>query len=180
VTSLPLKHRQSKLLLQVELQLASSSVLAAGPVFSLLFDCRSDLVLRLCGLLQELFLVLRLSHRIKSLKDLWSKLFYCGSFTIILRVDFCFSSRFLSSISRVVLLAPFHVFIAVPNPVLKADNFAIAVRSWLSWKRGASDRFWDIGQVLQENFDWLPFTPTLFAFSGPSIGIRVGLVTSWL
>jgi hypothetical protein len=31
------------------------------------------------------------------------------------------------------------------------------------------------------NFDWLSFTPPpLVVFSGPSIGIRAGLVTSWL
>jgi hypothetical protein len=44
----------------------------------------------------------------------------------------CFSIRFLSSISHVVLLAPFCVSIAVHNPVLKVDCFAIAVRSWPS------------------------------------------------
>jgi hypothetical protein len=38
----------------------------------------------------------------------------------------------LSSISHVVLLAPFHIFVAVLNPVLKVDSFAIAVRSWPS------------------------------------------------
>jgi hypothetical protein len=59
----------------------------------------------------------------------------------------------------VVLLAPFCVSVAVPNPVPKVDRFAIAVRSWPRWKRGESDQFWDIGQVLQKNFDWLPFTP---------------------
>jgi hypothetical protein len=30
------------------------------------------------------------------------------------------------------LLAPFHVSTTVPNPVPKADSFAIAVRSWPS------------------------------------------------
>jgi hypothetical protein len=35
----------------------------------------------------------------------------------------------LSSISLVVLLAPFHISAAVPDPVLRADSFAIAVRS---------------------------------------------------
>jgi hypothetical protein len=39
---------------------------------------------------------------------------------------------------------------------------------------------WDIGQVTVSNFDWLSFTPPLVTFSGPSIGIRAGLVTSWL
>jgi hypothetical protein len=53
----------------------------------------------------------------------------------------------------VVLLALFCVSAAVPNPVPEADSFAIAVRSWPSWKRGASDRFWDIGQVPVRNFD---------------------------
>jgi hypothetical protein len=33
---------------------------------------------------------------------------------------------------------------------------------------------------LHKNFDWLPFTLPLVAFSGPSIGIRASLVTSWL
>jgi hypothetical protein len=28
--------------------------------------------------------------------------------------------------------------------------------------------FWDIGQVPSRNFDWLPFTPPLVAFSNPS------------
>jgi hypothetical protein len=27
---------------------------------------------------------------------------------------------------------------------------------------------WDMGQVTVSNFDWLPFTPPLVAFSGPS------------
>jgi hypothetical protein len=40
--------------------------------------------------------------------------------------------------------------------------------------------FWDIGQVPVRNFDWLPFTPPLVALSGPSIGIKTGLVTSYL
>jgi hypothetical protein len=31
-----------------------------------------------------------------------------------------------------------------------------------------SDSIWDIGQVPTRNFDWLPFTPPLVAFSGPS------------
>jgi hypothetical protein len=35
-------------------------------------------------------------------------------------------------ISLVILLASFRVSTAVPNPVLKADSFAIAVRSWPS------------------------------------------------
>jgi hypothetical protein len=30
------------------------------------------------------------------------------------------------------------------------------------------------------NFDWLPFTPPYGRLFGPSIGIRAGLVTSWL
>jgi hypothetical protein len=34
-------------------------------------------------------------------------------------------------------------------------------------ERGVSGGIWDIGQVLEENFDWLPFTPPLVAFSGP-------------
>jgi hypothetical protein len=34
---------------------------------------------------------------------------------------------------------------------------------------GVSDfQVWDIGQVTVSNFDWLPFTPPLVAFSGPS------------
>jgi hypothetical protein len=59
----------------------------------------------------------------------------------------------------VVLLALFHVSATVPNPVSKANSFAITVRPWPSWKRGASGRFQDIGQVPARNFDWLPFTP---------------------
>jgi hypothetical protein len=30
---------------------------------------------------------------------------------------------------------------------------------------------WDIGQVPVSNFDWLPFTPPLVAFSGPSSSV---------
>jgi hypothetical protein len=44
----------------------------------------------------------------------------------------CLLIRFLSSISHVVLLAPFRVSAAVTNPVPKADKFAISVRSWSS------------------------------------------------
>jgi hypothetical protein len=44
----------------------------------------------------------------------------------------CFSIRFLSSISHVVLLSPFRVSAAVPNPVPTVDCFAIAVQSWAS------------------------------------------------
>jgi hypothetical protein len=62
----------------------------------------------------------------------------------------------LSSISPVVLLAPFRVSAVVPDPILRVDSFVIAVRSW---SRGASGRFWDIGQVPSRNFDWLSFTP---------------------
>jgi hypothetical protein len=67
-----------------------------------------------------------------------------------------------------VLLALFHVSAAVLNLVPNVDSFAIAVRSWPSLKRGALDRFQDIGQVPTRNFDWLSFTPTLVAFSGRS------------
>jgi hypothetical protein len=51
-----------------------------------------------------------------------------------------------------------------------------------NWAEGVSDfEVWDIGQVTVSNFDWLPFNPPpLVTFSGPSIGIRAGLVTSWL
>jgi hypothetical protein len=41
----------------------------------------------------------------------------------------CFSSRFLSSILHVILLAPFRVFAVVSSPVLKADSLCIARRS---------------------------------------------------
>jgi hypothetical protein len=53
----------------------------------------------------------------------------------------------------VVLLASFHISAVVPDPILRADRFAIAVRSWPSWKRETSGRFWDIGQVPLRNFD---------------------------
>jgi hypothetical protein len=32
----------------------------------------------------------------------------------------------------------------------------------------ASSSIWDIGQVLEENFNWLPFNPPLVTFSSPS------------
>jgi integral membrane sensor domain MASE1 len=50
-------------------------------------------------------------------------------FLLALRVS---STRFLSSISLVVLLAPFCVFVAVPNSVLRDDSLSIASRSWPS------------------------------------------------
>jgi hypothetical protein len=49
-----------------------------------------------------------------------------------------------------VLLAPFRVSAVVPDPILRVDSFVIAVRFW---PRGASGRFWDIGQVPSRNFD---------------------------
>jgi hypothetical protein len=36
----------------------------------------------------------------------------------------------LCSVLHVFLPASFHVFTAVPNPVLRADSFAISMRSW--------------------------------------------------
>jgi hypothetical protein len=71
----------------------------------------------------------------------------------------------------VVLLAPFSVSGVVSSRVSKADSLSIASRSWLSYKRGVSGCFGDIGQVLEENFDWLPFTPSgrlLRSFNTPS------------
>jgi hypothetical protein len=44
----------------------------------------------------------------------------------------CSSIRFLSLISHVVLLTPFRVFAVAPNPVPRADCFAIVMRSWPS------------------------------------------------
>jgi hypothetical protein len=58
----------------------------------------------------------------------------------------------------------------------KAEDLSVFLKA-----EGVSDfQVWDIGQVTVSNFDWLPFTHPLVAFSGPSIGIRAGLVTSWL
>jgi hypothetical protein len=68
----------------------------------------------------------------------------------------------------VVLPTLIYVSAVVPIPVPSADSFAIAVRSWPSYKRGASGHFRDIGRVLSKNFDWLPFTPPLVVFSSPS------------
>jgi hypothetical protein len=36
------------------------------------------------------------------------------------------------ALSLVVLLVPFHVSAVIFSPVLRADSFAIAVRSWSS------------------------------------------------
>jgi hypothetical protein len=58
----------------------------------------------------------------------------------------------------------------------KAEDLSVFLKA-----EGESDfEVWDIGQVTVSNFDWLPFTPPLVAFSGPSISIRAGLVTSWV
>jgi hypothetical protein len=47
----------------------------------------------------------------------------------------------------------------------KAEDLSV-----FSKAEGVSDfQVWDIGQVTVSNFDWLPFTPPLVAFSGPSI-----------
>jgi hypothetical protein len=67
----------------------------------------------------------------------------------------------------------------------KAENSSVFTRaedlSIFRKVEGVSDfQVWDIGQVTVSNFDCLPFTPPLVAFSGPSIDIRAGLVTSWL
>jgi hypothetical protein len=56
-------------------------------------------------------------------------------------------------------VALFHGSAVIPNPVLRADSWSIARRSWPSSKRGLSGSIWDIGQVPSRNFDWLPFTP---------------------
>jgi hypothetical protein len=46
----------------------------------------------------------------------------------------------------------------------KAEDLSIFLKA-----EGVSDfQVWDIGQVTVSNFDWLPFTPPLVAFSGPS------------
>jgi hypothetical protein len=51
----------------------------------------------------------------------------------------------------------------------KAENSLDFTRAE-NWAEGVSDfEVWDIGQVTVSNFDWLPFTPPLIAFSGPSI-----------
>jgi hypothetical protein len=72
--------------------------------------------------------------------------------------------------SLVISLAPFRVSGVVPSPLPKADSLSIANQSWTRYKRGVSGWFWDIGRVPLRNFDWLPFTPPLVAFSGPSVG----------
>jgi hypothetical protein len=62
----------------------------------------------------------------------------------------------------VTLLASIVIFLydsRLPNPVLRANSFNIAMWSWPSLKRGVSGQFWNIGQVSSMNFDWLPFTP---------------------
>jgi hypothetical protein len=66
---------------------------------------------------------------------------------------------FLSSISLVVLLAPFRVSAMVPSPVPSADSLRIASRSWPSLMRWATGQFWDIDRVPLRNFDWFSFTP---------------------
>jgi hypothetical protein len=49
----------------------------------------------------------------------------------------------------------------------KAENSSDFTRA-----EGVSDfEVWDIGQVTVSNFDWLPFTPPLVIFSGPSINM---------
>jgi hypothetical protein len=67
---------------------------------------------------------------------LWSKWFSRGSFSNTpTRCSVkCLRGYklFFESISCVVLLAPFRASATVPSPVLRADNFAIAVRSWPS------------------------------------------------
>jgi hypothetical protein len=46
----------------------------------------------------------------------------------------------------------------------KAEDLSVFLKA-----EGVSDfQVWDIGQVTVSNFDWLPFTPPLVAFSGPS------------
>jgi hypothetical protein len=70
-------------------------------------------------------------------------------------------------ISHVITLVPFRVSSVDPSPFPKADNLSIANQSWARYKRGVSGWSWDIGQVPLRNFDWLPFTPPLVAFSGP-------------
>jgi hypothetical protein len=46
----------------------------------------------------------------------------------------------------------------------KAEDLSVFPKA-----EGVSDfQVWDIGQVTVSNFDWLPFTPPLVAFSGPS------------
>jgi hypothetical protein len=46
----------------------------------------------------------------------------------------------------------------------KAEDLSIFPKA-----EGVSDfQVWDIGQVTVSNFDWLPFTSPLVAFSGPS------------
>jgi hypothetical protein len=51
----------------------------------------------------------------------------------------------------------------------KAENSSDFTRAE-NWAEGVSDfEVWDIGHVTVSNFDWLPFTPPLVAFSGPSL-----------
>jgi hypothetical protein len=51
----------------------------------------------------------------------------------------------------------------------KAENSSNFTRAE-NWAEGVSDfGVWDIGQVTVSNFNWLPFTPPLVAFSGPSL-----------
>jgi hypothetical protein len=71
----------------------------------------------------------------------------------------CSSIQFLSLISLVILLAPIHVSAVFPSLVPRVNSLPIARRSCLSYKRGASGWFRDIGQVPTRNFDCLSFTP---------------------
>jgi hypothetical protein len=121
---------------------SSSSVVAPACVQSLPLTI-SNLILvrsrvRVYELLQELVPIFVLSHRIKRLKDLWFKLLSRGNFLntptrcsvkCLRGYKTVFLSRFLSSISHVILLALFRVFAAVPSPVPKADSLSIVRRS---------------------------------------------------
>jgi hypothetical protein len=51
----------------------------------------------------------------------------------------------------------------------KAEDLSVFPKA-----KGVSDfQVWYIGQVTVSNFDWLPFTPPLFAFFGPSMWLMV-------
>jgi hypothetical protein len=63
-----------------------------------------------------------------------------------------------------VLIEPFvpPLYFRFPNLVPRANSSSITMWSLPSYRRGAFGLIWDIGRVPSRNFDWLPFTPSLW------------------
>jgi hypothetical protein len=126
--------------LQFKLQFTCSLVFAVVSWFSLHFDCRSDPVHRMC---KDCCRRGRHSSWVTGSKDSRFPSPNCTpavisrTRTLVVRWNTCedincSSTRFLSSISHVVLLTSICVYTAVSNPVPRTDSFSIVVWSWLS------------------------------------------------